>query len=283
MLAIPPYAFGVVADNWSATFPGAAFGTLMATGDASAHTKGSVVAIIGSGIAQPAFLISIDIFGPQVAGTDTSALLDIMYDPAGGTSWQVLIPNLLCGFIPVQSSGAVCSMHYEFPLYIPRGSSIGGRWQSIVASASQRPTVVVTLYGGTSKPGFWFGTKVTGIGTDTANSAGLDHAVGSTGAFSSWVSIGGTSNPKMNFITMGVQGSAGTITQNYVVMQYGFGSTKIQGAALRFGTATTETVIINPPHRGCYVDIPAGTQMQVRGAGSDASVEDPSVALYGVS
>ena len=284
MLAIPSYAFGVVADNWSAGTPTTTPGTVLGDPGATPHTKSATTALIGTGIAQSAYLVEINLMQTQSSGLDTSALCDIMYDPAGGTSWSVLIPNLICGYLisaTTQPGGT-----YRFPLYVPRGSSIGARWQSIAASptAGIRLRVSITLYGGPSAPGFWYGTKVTDIGTDTATSAGLDLNPGSTGTYSAWTSIGGTSAPSFGFLTIGAQGTATAHTADVYHVQFGAASTQFPGAQIRFMYTTGETILPTPTcWAGIYVDVPAGTQLQVRATGSDATSEDPSVALYGVS
>ena len=285
MLAIPSYAFGVVADNWSAGTPILAAGTVLADPGATPHTKSATTALVGTGIAQPAYLIEVWFFGTRVSGADTSALCDIMYDPAGGTSWSVLIPNLICGYLSKTDDAKGMGSKYTFPLYVPRGASIGARWQSIVASpaAADRATVLVTLYGGPSSPGFWYGTKVTDIGTDTATSAGLDLDPGSTGTYSAWTSIGGTSNPSFGFVTIGAQGSATTHTADVYHVQYGAASTQFPGAIVRFVYTNLEAILFGPLAPPCFVDVPAGTQLQARATGSDATSENPSVALYGVS
>jgi hypothetical protein len=208
--------------------------------------------------------------------------MDIMYDPAGGTSWQVLIPNLIVGYRAASAATFAGMTPYWFPLYIPRGSSIGARWQCLT-DTSVDPRCCVTLYGGPSKPGFWYGTKVTDVGASTSTSAGVDLNPGSTGTYSAWTSIGGTSNPAFKFLNIGVQGSAATHTADYYKVQYGFGSTMIPGAMMMFGYSTAEIISCYPEHFGCFVDIPAGTQLQARATGSDATSEDPSVVLYGVS
>jgi hypothetical protein len=228
-------------------------------------------------------MIAIGLTNTSSTGADTSALCDIMYDPAGGTSWQVLIPNLICGYRVVSGATFAPMSQYVFPLYIPRGSSIGARWQSIVAIPSSVLRVQVTIWGGPSSPGFWYGTKVTDVGTNTATSAGVDLNPGSTGSYSAWTSIGGTSNPAFGFVTIGVQGSAATHTADTYFVQYGAASTRFPGAQVRFGYTTAEVISDYPQHYGCYVDVPGGTQLQARATGSDATSEDPSVALYGVS
>lgn len=285
MLGIPSYAFGVVAENWMTGTPTATPGTILGDPGATPHTKSATTALIGTGIAQPAYLVHVAMSGTSATGVDTSALCDIMYDPAGGTSWSVLIPNLICGYRAISAATFTSASGYWFPLYVPRGSSIGARWQSIVASpaAGTRVRIQITLFGGPSSPGFWYGTKVTDVGTSTAASAGLDINPGSTGTYSAWTSIGGTSNPAFGFVTIGFQGSVTLHTADIYHVQYGFGSTQIPGAQVRFGYTTAEILSSYPEHFGCFVDVPGGTQMQVRATGSDATSEDPSVALYGVS
>lgn len=285
MLGIPKYTYGVVAENWMTGTPTTNVGTILGDPGATPNTKSATTALIGTGTSASAYLIEISISNTSATGVDTSGLLDIMYDPAGGTSWNVLIPNLLCGFRATNGATIASALPYVFPLYIPRGSSIGARWQTSVASPAvgQRPRVSVTLYGGPSAPGFWYGTKVTDYGTNTAASAGVDLNPGSTGTYSAWTAIGGTTTGNIGFLTLGVQGSAATHTADVYHIQYGFSSTQIPGAQVRLGYTTAEIMAQYPHHGGVYHDVPNGTQLQARATGSDATSEDPSVILYGVS
>ena len=285
MLGIHSYSLGVVADNWSAATPSDLPGNVLGDPGATPHTKSAVTALIATPLAQPCYMVMVTLYDTVLAANDTSSLCDIMYDPAGGTAWSVLIPNLVCGFSPTYSNTSAPPISYNFPLYVPRGSSIGARWQTIRASpaAGTRVSVMVTLYGGPSVPGFWFGTKVTDIGSDTAGSAGLDHNPGDSGTYSAFASIGGTSNPSFGFVTIGAQLSAGSVTGAYYKIQYGFGDAAIPGSTLRYAVSNAEYINIHPPHYGCYCDIAAGTQMQVRATCSDTTSGDPSIVLYGVS
>jgi hypothetical protein len=285
MLGIPNYAFNFSVDNWFTGTPNATPGTQLGDPGATPHTKSATTALIGTGIAHNGYWVKIDIYNTALAATDTSALLDIMYDPAGGTSWNVLIPDLLCGFRITAAVTASPGATYSFPLYIPKGSSIGARWQSSIVSpaAAQRPRVCIQIMGGPSKPGFWYGTKVTACGVNAAASAGVDLNPGSTGAYSGWVSVGGTTNPKFGYLQMGVQGSAGTHTADNYFIQYGHGSTQLPGANIRVAYTTGEVIVDYPQHAGIFTDVPAGTQLQARATGSDATSEDPSVIIYGVS
>lgn len=285
MLGIPSYGWGVVASNWLTGTPATTVGTELGDPGATPHTKSATTSLIGTGLAAPCYWVEVYISGTSVATTDSSALCDIMYDPAGGTAWSVLIPNLICGYRILGTATSVQGVSYYFPLYVPRGATIGARWQSIRASpaAGTRARVAVTVWGGPSSPGFWYGTQVTAVGVNTAGSAGLDINPGSTGTYSAWTSIGGTTNPAFGFMTIGAQGSAATHTADVYFVQYGFGSTQLPGAQIRFGYTTAEVVVQIPNHVGIYCEIAAGTQMQVRATGSDATSEDPSVILYGVS
>ena len=277
MISVLPYAFSYSADNWSAATPSATPGTVLPQVTA-VDTMTADTACIATPLAQDCYWIEIEAWGTFVATTDTSALMDILYDPAGGTTWQILIPKLIVGFRGTQSSPAT----YCFPLYIPKGSSLGARWQCIT-DTTVTPGVAITLYGGPSRPGFWFGTAVTACGTNTTGSEGTTLDPGSTGTYGAWTSVGGTTNPAFRFLTCGMQGTTNAHTADVYHVQYGFGDTKIPGAQIRGAYITTEVVqqLINP--RGVYADIPAGTQLQARATGSDATSEDCSVAIYGVS
>lgn len=285
MLAVPSYAFAMCANNWFTSTPHATtVGTILGDPGATPHTKSATTALL-SALAHPGFWVEIQIVGTHATGIDTSALLDIMYDPAGGTAWSVLIPDLICGFRRNAQLDIPPGNTYRFPLYIPRGATLGARWQSLVVSpaAGTRPRVLISVFGGPSTPGFWVGSKVTAVGVDAAASTGLDVDPGSTGTYGSFVSIGGTTNPAFKFLTVGVQGSVDTHTADVYHLQYGFGGVQVPGGVIRFGYTANEQICVNPDHGGVWVDIAGGTQLQVCATGSDATSEDPSVILYGVS
>ena len=280
MIAVMPYAFSYSADNWAAATPGTAPGTVLPQVTA-ADTMTADTACIATPLAQDCYAIAVNFYNSSSTGVDTSALCDVLYDPAGGTAWQILIPKLIVGFRWASTSSTNMS-DYWFPLYVPKGSSLGARWQCI-ADTTNTPNITLTLFGGPSRPGFWFGTNVTAVGTNTTGSAGTDLNPGSTGTYSAWASVGGVSNPAFRFLTMGAQGTATIHTTDQYHIQYGFGDTKIPGAQIRIGYIASEVIYQSPNHQGVFVDIPAATQLQARATGSDATSEDPSVALYGVS
>ena len=278
MISVLPYAFSYSADNWSAATPSTTPGTVLPQVTA-VDTMTADTACIPTPLAQDCYTVAINVCNTFVATTDTSALMDVLYDPAGGTAWQILIPKLIIGF---RNNNNVPVPEYWFPLYVPKGSSIGARWQC-VTDTTVTPNVCITLCGGPSRPGFWFGTAVTACGTDTTGSQGVDIDPGSTGTYGAWASVGGTTNPAFRFLTIGVQGTTNAHTADTYHAQYGFGDTKIPGAQVRFAYTTAEELRLSPAHYGVYADIPAGTQLQARATGSDATSEDCSVALYGVS
>lgn len=282
MLALPHAALQVVRDNWMAGTPTATPGTPLSQPGATPHTKSSTTSLL-SALSLDGYLIHVALTSTNAPGVDSAALCDIMYDPAGGTAWQVLIPNLICGFRAAAATTFVAMPPYVFPLFIPKGSAIGARWQSILVSPAALCRAQLTVYTGLSRPAWWYGHKVTAVGADTATSAGLDLNPGSTGTYSSWANIGGTSNRRFKYLTIGVQGTASTHTADVYHVQYGHGSTQLPGAQIRFGYTTAELLGMFPHHLGIYCDIADATQLQCRATGSDATSEDPSVVLYGVS
>lgn len=276
MIAPLPYAFNYSADNWTAATPSGAPGTTLPEVSAVDTMTDPVTACIATPTAQDCYAIGVYVYGTTSTGVDTSALMDIMYDPAGGTSWSILIPKLIVGFLGNINSG------YWFPLYVPKGSSIGARWQC-VTDTTVTPGVVITLWGGPSRPGFWYGTNITAVGATTTGSQGVDVNPGSTGTYGAWASVGGTTNPAFRYLGFGVQAVSGTHTADQYHVQYGFGDTKIPGAQTRHGYTTAEIINQQPTYYGVYADVTAGTQLQARATGSDASSEDCSVVIYGVS
>lgn len=116
----------------------------------------------------------------------TRMLLDIGIDPAGGTSFQVLIPNILGVF----ASGGRANVYQRYPLLIPAGSRIAARAQGDVATPG---TVRVVLSGqapdvNTPKPY----SKVDVYGIVEASTAGTSVDPGATvNTYGAWTDLSG--------------------------------------------------------------------------------------------
>ena len=217
------------------------------------------------------------------SGLINALMAQILIDPAGGSSWATLIPNLVIGGLNVISAGVSgdAGMRYDFPLWIPAGASLGIKARC--ASAGSVPTLLanVQAYGGNANPGSWWcGQRITDIGTDAANSNGTLHTAGNSGVFSSWTDFGSTLSADCGAL----QWSIGFISGS---------SANAHGYHFEFGVAGG---IIGPPifkslqtnEQGwmssagpLFRRLKAGTQFQVRG-NCEVTAQALGVAAYAV-
>lgn len=128
----------------------------------------------------------------RVAGSGASdAICNIGIDPAGGTSFTTLIPDLLCSSASVYAAsfnGASGGISYYFPIFIPAGSSVGAQF-STNASVND-PYAFVTLYGQPSRPdAINVGRWVDSYGITAASSSGTAVTPG-TSSPGAWTSLG---------------------------------------------------------------------------------------------
>jgi hypothetical protein len=274
-------SWGYCSDNLAAT-PSITPGTAVTSGG-SANTDGTAATLL-SALAHDCEYLSISLLANSGSNTNRSALLDVLVDPAGGTSWSELISDLLCGYsglVAVGSTPFGPSYQYDFPLWIPAGASIGAQVRCATASIAQQ--VVIRAFGGNQNPGSWAcGQKVTTVGTmSAATSQGQAHTSGNTGAFSSWTSLGSTLASECLAWQTSAQGD-GTNTMNSAAytFEFGYGSTRIGPRRLHM-TGTSEGVCAWPTGVA-FNKIAAGTQLQVRGTCS-GTAESIDVAAYVVS
>lgn len=160
------------------------------TAHASAHTKGSWSQITSS-TAYDIYWLVITFVAYTTPATVTY-LIDIGADPANGSSYTVLCPNLGQGKPGYweQDARTTSFQTYTFPCYIPAGSSIGARCQC--STGSTQIGVILDAYGRTcnpyNAPGPW-GRKVTALGVNTGTTLGTSVNVGTTSE-GTWTSIG---------------------------------------------------------------------------------------------
>ena len=113
--------------NWSTPND---FGPTVTPG--ATNSKGSWSDLMGGTVTDDAFGIRLE-FGNGAGGKD--ALADIGIDTSGGTSYSVLIPNLICGDANVIGSIDSFGHVYYFPLFMPAGSRLGIRAQQSISPA----------------------------------------------------------------------------------------------------------------------------------------------------
>jgi hypothetical protein len=138
-------------------------------------------------------LISEDIFGLRinfnsgfVSATARDMLADIGIDPSGGSSYSVLIPDLLASCAAAMQYGGI---NYYFPIRVPAGSSIAAR-----ASVNSLDTSTVSCwiqgYGRPRDPRMIkAGSYVTAYGVAPTLSAGTPVDAGTTDE-GAWTTLG---------------------------------------------------------------------------------------------
>jgi hypothetical protein len=222
-------------------------------------------------------------------GFDTATLLDILYDPAGGTSWTELISDLLVGMLGstvdmAPAAGASGTpLTYHFPLWIPAGSSIGVRAKTVASSALSTPSRVVAMAGGGNRnpASWWCGQKVATVGTfnqSTCRGQSVTPGVSSAMA-GSWTNLGSTLSAGGKAAQWAVQGQVTSAASlSAARFEFGIGGVQI-GPPVWIGMGQVEN-----SSRWCpgpiFYDFPAGAQLQVRGGSSLASPGAHDVAAY---
>jgi hypothetical protein len=238
-------------------------------------------------------VIGLSGFGLAAGAINPCTLLDILIDPAGGTSWASLIDDLLVGGtypVNLQSStvGIGTPLWFSFPVWIPAGATIGGMART-AHSSTITGRVVIYAYGGNRNPGSWWcGRKVTSIGINASSSRGTDHTPAASSSFSSWASLGSATTTDAYAYQWAAQGENDTDWQSTTPasaspynFEFGVDSTRI-GPPLVKGITAGEVGASFPTSVG-YRHIPAGSQLQVRGAAFGVSPQTIDVAAYLVS
>jgi hypothetical protein len=228
----------------------------------------------------------IGINGVSAAGGNGSALLDILVDPAGGTTWASapLINDLLAGQSGAATTTSPIAVWYHFPIWLKSGHSIGGRMRTAHTSQITAGEVAIIAYGGNTNPASWWcGQHVTTIGVDDTISQGTNHTAGVSGAFSAWANFGSTLPAPCGALQFGVHGTNTDTTQaaTAYIFEFGIASTRI-GPSIFRSTNTNEAGWTSPTGPIFY-SAPSGAQLQVRAACQAVSAEAIDVAAYVVS
>lgn len=248
----------------------------------TSNADGTAVTLL-SALSRDLHLITVGIGNILTSSQDNSALADLLYDPAGGTSWSSLVDDLLCGWSSTIGGAQDLNVYYAFPIWVPAGASIGMRIRKTGGTASSAK-VRVYGFGDPANPDLWWcGQKVESLGIDASNSKGTDVTPGTSSSFGSWTAIG-TSTRRYGALNFGI-GLAGvtSVTANHRYnFEMGSGSARIEGtgtysAVMNSGLVTRYGMNLH------LVDIPASTALQARASDSGASGgQTPNVAFYGV-
>lgn len=271
-------------DNYVLTAAADAQGTQFLIGNA--NTKGAVTQVF-SALAHDVEHVRVGFSHLSIAATNRSTLVDIMIDPAGGTNWSVLIPDLAVGLNTAilysgQAYPAGVPVWLEFPLWIPAGASIGIRGQTAHMGPYYARTYM-QLRGGNRNPGAWWcGQRVTALGINAATSRGTVITPVVQPNFSDWSDIGAALDSDVGAVQMLIQGEGDSIAVNSTYFgQMGAGGVAIGQTVVRAYSA--EETGFSFPQGLVYSNVPAGTQLQVRASMTASGGQSMDVAAYCVS
>lgn len=261
---------------------GVTFGTGVTA--AANNTDGSAVTLL-SALAHDCEYLVLGFSGFGLSGANSSALLDVLIDPAGGTNWSERIADLLAGYThPFDwdsgSAGIGIPRIYHFPLWIPAGASIGARARC-AHTANITGRVVAYAAGGNRNPASWWcGQKVETVGSFNASaSIGQSHTPGASGVYSSWANLGSALSAEAGAVQWAVQGEMDpSVTGRVYHFEFGAGSNPV-GPRLLFGVtgAESSTQLLPGP---VFAQLASGTQLQVRATAGGASPQPLDCAAY---
>ncbi len=271
--------------NYSSVRPAQnSLGSTLPGNNVTINTKDSWGQVASSGnVSQDVFGLWIAAAGIASTGEDRACLMDVGVDPAGGSSYGVLIPNLIISCAPALWTSGM--QQYYFPIWIRAGSTIAVRQQ--VNGATRASEVLLKLFGDPLLGEGWdpkVGTFVQDYGTATASSEGTAVTSGTTseGAWTAlassiarpiWHMQGGFSirNSTMTALAWHLDIGAGDASNKQVVIENQL-----------FATNSTEE-IFSPGHfEACEFEVPAGSNIYARIQCSGAATSGLTAAAWGV-
>lgn len=280
MLLVPANEFGWSADNYGATYSDANIGTGATSG--GSNTKGAAVSCLsGATVAQDVYGISICFGGGYTTGAIRRWFVDLLIDPAGGTSWSVAIANLLAG----SPSTSFLGYNYYFPLYLKAGTSIG--IQAACSTGTQAIRACIRVFGKPSRPDLVkVGTKVETFGAVTGTTSGTSITPGSS-SLGSYVSLGTTSNDLWWWQSGGIVFNDTTLTGNTYLIDVAAGDASNKKICVNHAVMITSSFEIQgkdafgtvPPIR----HIKGGETVYARAASCDVGPDTtPTTTAYGL-
>lgn len=137
------------------------------------NTYGSWATVLSGGsVTDDVYAIEITVHGVGVSGSATDSITNIGVDPAGGTSFSVLIPDLLTSSAATIGLTQTPGINFYFPVKIKAGSTIGAQ-ASINNATVGTQRVFVKLFCRPSRPDqVRAGTYVLSFGANAAASCG---------------------------------------------------------------------------------------------------------------
>ena len=256
-------------------------GTSVAPG--ASNVEGSWVEIgPDASITTDIHYVTIFLFGGATSGQAKPQILDLGWDPAGGTSYVAWMSNLVMGCSgPFQGANGSHGRPYHFPCRIPAGSAIAVRIQGANATAGT-VLVLAYFYGKPSRPELWRPAAYTETIGAITNSDGVAFTPGNAG-WGAWASLGTTTKSAF-WAQLGAQCNNNTITGEMVKVQLGIGDgTNMHTIIDSWINATSFEATSHEMQQPCTWEIPAGAELWVRGnaSGAPSSGYNATAVLFG--
>lgn len=259
--------------------PSTAIGTAVPT-TGVANDDSTPVALL-TNVDHDVEMLAIGISGYVYSANDVRALVDIVVDRAGGSSFDttnIPIEHLLAGHTAAAGAAIAVPLWYYFPLWFPAGCSFGARVRSSYAGVVTG-RVTLNVFGGNRNPGSWWcGQSVESLGITEASSAGTAHTPGASGNFSSWANVGAAQNGPSGAVQYGYQFAAGTQTALQYIWEFGVAGNRI-GPPIQYMGATSESQALTPTGP-IFTQQEDGAQWQTHAKCSSTNAGTHHAAVY---
>lgn len=243
------------------TRPAGGLGATLTPGN---NTKGAYAQVLAAAsVVYDIWFVHININSGATSGAARDILIDIGVDNAGGTAYQVLIPNLLGSSASTLLLGG--GINYYFPIRIKAGSSIAAR-ASVNNATVGTVRVYMRVLGNPVDPTrVKAGTYVDAVGITAASSSGTAVTTGTTSE-GAWTSLVSSTTRDAWWWQLGMGVNDATITNRLMYFgDLGVGTSGNQVPIIRdqVWTAYNATEQFLTPGRQvcCNVFVPAGTQV----------------------
>lgn len=230
-------------------------------------------------------MLHVNFHAVSASGQARDCIADIGVDPAGGTSYSVLIPDLLCSCAGTITLNTSMGIDYVFPIRINSGSSIAVR-MSVNNATVGTGRAWIRGYGKPEHPDITrFGTVVQAIGITAASSSGTAVTPGTT-SDGTWTSLG-TVTRQAWWWQVGIGCNDSTMTDALVYhgdLSAGSsgGDTMIIEDVVACSTSAEQFGFHPPPGTGAKT-IPAGATLWGRLQCSGTADSNLSMAAYALS
>jgi len=226
------------------------------TANSSAHTKGAWVQIVASSSAD-ANLVEVMVDAINTNGVDTSVLVDIGIGAAGAET--VIIANVAVGgaqsFVGSGQDNGLC---FAVPVYVPSGSRVAARIQSLVTGG--KTSAVTVRLSSTTNPALTSASTTT-FGSSTSTSAGTAMS-SSSGTYTELIASTADRYDCLSFVP---SVSSTNVTQNFRVFGIAIGasgSESLIGIVEAVFTGAEGCGVISSPRQTMFFgNFPAGSRI----------------------